>query len=499
MNRIRTLFPSTLLILLTVLPLPAGTQEHRALTLQESIRTAVLHGYSAGNVKARYRAARNSAQSSLRRLWTSVGLTFTLPEYSEALTQQFNPTSGLYEYYQTQSTRWQSHLTVSQPLVFTGGTLQFSQSLLARNQLSGLGGGTTQFSDYFSDFYIEFRQPFLTPNMYAISKRRSTLALSQAETDFLRDQLDLVYNVSESFFAVYQLGRRVEIVREQVKQNEESYATAKGKYVAGLIPEVEVLQSEVDLASARNDLLNMERELARTENAFRLLLGLPTADSVDVVGDVEYRPVPIDLDLAVRSALAHRSEVLSAQRSLEMAGVDVSTAKAERDFRFDLTARYGLNKNDLEMREVFHDFNRSRGAAVTLTIPLFDWGRQSLNVEAAEVQQKNAEAYVTYVDQEIRQETMDLVNRIRVAESRIAVLEKSVAVAQKGYEISLERYRNGNITRNDLALAQQRLTSAKTTSLSALIDYQLGLADLRRRTLWDFERSAPVEPVMTEE
>jgi hypothetical protein len=51
------------------------------------------------------------------------------------------------------------------------------------------------------------------------------------------------------------------------------------------------------------------------------------------------------------------------------------------------------------------------------------------------------------------------------------------------------------VTRNDLAQAQQRLATARTNSLNALIDYRLGLADLKRQTLWDFERNAPVEPV----
>jgi len=94
---------------------------------------------------------------------------------------------------------------------------------------------------------------------------------------------------------------------------------------------------------------------------------------------------------------------------------------------------------------------------------------------------------------------IDLLNRIEVAESRIRVLEKSVAVAQKGYDISLQRFRNGAITRNDLTLAQQRLTSAKTNSLNALIDYKIGLADLKRRTLWDFEKNGPVKPIMSHE
>jgi outer membrane protein TolC len=120
-----------------------------------------------------------------------------------------------------------------------------------------------------------------------------------------------------------------------------------------------------------------------------------------------------------------------------------------------------------------------------------------MNVEAAEIQYRNAIDQQDYTRQQVRQEVLDLVNQVRVAESRLRVLDKTVAVAQRGYDISQQRFRNGNISRNDLAQAQQRLTQAKTSSLNALIDYKLGLADLKRKTLWDFERGERMRPVLS--
>jgi outer membrane protein TolC len=117
-------------------------------------------------------------------------------------------------------------------------------------------------------------------------------------------------------------------------------------------------------------------------------------------------------------------------------------------------------------------------------------------VEAAEVRYHDAERNVGFVRQQVRQEIGDLVNRVRVAESRIKVLERAADVAKQGWEISLERFKNGTITRNDLTLAQQRLTSARMNTLNALVDYQLGLEDLKRRTLWDFESGGRVKPVL---
>ena len=46
---------------------------------------------------------------------------------------------------------------------------------------------------------------------------------------------------------------------------------------------------------------------------------------------------------------------------------------------------------------------------------------------------------------------------------------------------------NGDITSQELALNRDRLTDAKTSYLNAYIDYRLAIADLKRKTLMDFE------------
>ncbi len=474
----------------------AITQTRHELSLDSAIAIAVRNGYAASSVKARYLSAKKNAESARRSLWTSVSLSLNVPSYEESLTQQFNPYTGLYEYYHLQYTNLQSALTINQPLVFSGGNLRFTQGILGRNQTTGMTGSTTHWKDFFSSFSFELTQPILTPNVSGITQTANEIALEQAESDFLADQMTLVYNVTATFYTVYQIARRVDIAKEQVAQNEESYETSRRKYESGLIPEVDVLQSEVDLSSSRNELLNTQQELGQAKNSLRLLLGIPSEEDVATVGEIEYHAVELDSSIAVQSALQKRTEVLAAQRRITLAKGDIGMAKSRNDFRFDLTARYGVDRNDTVFKNLFHDFNQSKSASLTISLPIFDWGSNSLGVEAAEVQHKNATEAADYTRQQVGQEVIDLLNRTRVAASRIQVLEKSVDVAQKGYDQSLQRFRNGTITRNDLTLAQQRLTNAKTNILSALVDYKLGLADLRRRTLWDFEMNGPAKPCM---
>jgi outer membrane protein TolC len=88
----------------------------------------------------------------------------------------------------------------------------------------------------------------------------------------------------------------------------------------------------------------------------------------------------------------------------------------------------------------------------------------------------------------IAREIKDVVARVLTAQSRLQVLEKSQKLAERSYEISLARFDNGDITSQELALDRDRLTRARSTYLEAYIDYQTAVADLKRKTLYDFEK-----------
>ncbi len=486
---------SVTLAVFLILSWTQAVQGQTVLTLDACIKRSLTSGYAVHNATFQYRASKHTYEAARRKLRTSVAVSLDLPNYQESLSNQFDPLLQQYKYYELTTTRMQGTLTLTQPMLLTGGSLSVSDYVFGRDQTSG-NSSSAKGKDYFNNVLVEYKQPLFTTNLLRLSNERTSLAFEQAQNDFAKNQLDIVYSVTESFYTAHQAVQRVDIVKEQVRQNEESYQTAKRKYEFGLIPEVEALQSEVDLAGSQNDLLNASREVERAKNALRMLMGVPLNEGIELSADVTYAPMVIDSTRVMETALALRAEVKSAAHAIQQRTLDIDAAKARSEFRIDVAATFGYNKSASDPNDLLENYARSRSAALSVSMPLFDWGAHSNEVQAAEVQYENALATKEYVQDQVRQEVLDLLGRISAAESRIGVLQKNVAVAQKGYDISIERFRTGTISRNDLAQAQQRLTTTKLNSLSALIDYRLGIADLKRKTLFDFERQQPVAPVI---
>ena len=86
-----------------------------------------------------------------------------------------------------------------------------------------------------------------------------------------------------------------------------------------------------------------------------------------------------------------------------------------------------------------------------------------------------------------------LVARINSNLKRLQLLEKNVKVAEKSFDITLQRYTDGNIDSDALALERNRMNTAYTSHLNAYINYQLSLADLMRKTFYDFRNQSLIE------
>ena len=79
----------------------------------------------------------------------------------------------------------------------------------------------------------------------------------------------------------------------------------------------------------------------------------------------------------------------------------------------------------------------------------------------------------------------------------IDLARRSVKSAQKTYEISLEKYQNGDLTSKDLGQDRQSLSSVRLSEIRSLINYRLQLLDLKIKSLWDFENDQPVVTLST--
>jgi outer membrane protein len=454
----------------------------KILTLEESLSIALEYSFGIKSANYSLMSSKKNLEAIQRGLMTSVDLEFDLPRYSRSLSSQFNPQTGTEQFFDFGFTTFESRLFFTQPIVLTNSTFSLVGSLWRRDQFTAQSDPV----DFYSNLSFRLRQPLFTFNNQRANLVRAEINLEKSQRNFTRAEHDIIYDVTAFFYRLFQAKKNVEITREKVNQTETSYNTAMNKYKAGLLAEVEVLQLELDLAASRNDLLNAERNFNEARDDFKILIGLDLSDDIDVVAELEYIPLEIDARGAVEFAITNRPELLNAEADIQLRDLTVDEVDSRGNISALVTANFGINKVDNQFRSIFRDFAEDRSVVFTLRVPVLDWGRNSREVEAAVADLNLTKLVYTNQKQLIEKEIISVVNKLESAKARVEVLSKSVELAQKSYNISLSRFEAGTITSFDLSQMQLRLTDARTNSLNALIDYKLALADLTRKTLFNY-------------
>jgi outer membrane protein TolC len=483
-----------------------GASAQTVLTLQDAIDIALEKSYDMKSLRLEITQTEQNLIAARNRFKTNIRANLDAPRWSESFSQVRVP-DALPVYNNIGSMNFRGGLTITQPLP-TDGNLSITSNFRRTKETTynATSDQRLKRSDFLSSLTLNFSQPLFTINQIQLDLKNAELSYENSIRTRTRRQLDIIYQVTESFFNLYQNTRSFEIARDDVDQQNKTTEVAKQKFEAGLIAEVQYLQMEVDLAEARDRLVSAEASLKRQMDSFKQLIGLLASDEISVKTEFTFEHFEIDLTKAIQEGLKNRSELREGEIQIEQLKIAVKETDAQNAISGELSAFYdltGVSDSNLSYNTSSFDLfdsswddlrrrPRNRGVTFSLNVPVWDWGVNNARVKSAEARLRISEHRLDETKKTIERNITDVVTRVRDAENRIQISQRRQDLAQKTFDISLERFNIGEITADQLAQDRTRLNNAKMAFLSAFINYNLAVADLKRNTLWDFQTNSPM-------
>jgi outer membrane protein len=485
---------SVLLLSVSVTSLISAQQIYN-LDLESSIELAKERSKTMLRLKESLKQASFDLKASTSSFKTHVNLDLIIPQYTETV-NQFQDSAGI-SFYPVRQNQLSSTLTINQPLP-TDGFLY-------------IRSGMESFADYYAhdrnaqiSSSIGLQQPiaaFFGYNQLHLGLKQAKLAYDLSSKQLKRAELDLVYDISQAFFSLLSFHEQMNIANMSLNKQQEAYNIAQNKFKAGLIREVEALQMEVDLSAAVNNYDIASVDYYSQVALFKEKLGINLTDSVIIKSDLSYNQVFVDPEKAVALALENRLELKENEIQIELSQMEIRKRKAAGRISGNILLNYnfiGVNKSDLTIPlESSMDYSwqnlmsrkGSFGVGLTVSIPIIDWGENRAKVNSALATLKENQIQQDADKVSIERDIRTTVNRLQSNLRRLQLLEKNVVVAEKSFEISRQRYANGDIDSQAMALERERLNSAYLTRLESFINYKLLLSDIMRKTFFDFEKN----------
>ncbi|QKO21596.1 efflux transporter outer membrane subunit [Rhodoferax sp. BAB1] len=286
--------------------------------------------------------------------------------------------------------------------------------------------------------------------------KASYLATEQAERSF---RLSLIASVADAYLAQAEAQERVVLAQATLETRARTRELVDRRRQAGLAGDLDFLQADAAYEGARAELAALRRQLSAARNYLRALVGtepgdLPAGKTLAEQGINLEQQADLPAQVLVR-----RPDVLVAEQRLLAANANIGAARAAFFPRIALTASAGTASRELD--GLFKDGSEAWSFSPSITLPIFDFGRRSANLDLAEVRKNIAVAeYERTVQQAFREVADLLVAREQLAEQLKAV-EAQERSQQRAADIAEARYRQGVGSFLEVLDAQRQLFTVR--------------------------------------
>ena len=385
--------------------------------------------------------------------------------------------------------------TVSQPIVMTDARISLTNRFGYKDSYSEYSGTTTK--GFSNNLSLNIDQPLFTYNRTKMQLKELQLALENAQLNYAIQLLSLEKQVTQAFYYVYQQQQSLDISNQAYQNMQKSYEVSKNKVDAGISAREEMFQAELNLATTKSDFENKQVSLENAKDDFKLLIGMSLYDDLLVIPNISVDTVLVDISFAIDHGLKNRMELRQRQINIETSQFDLIQTKSLNEFKGSLGLSLGLFGDNEKFKDVYASPTDNETVALSLTVPLWDWGEKKSRIKATqatiETANINLEEEQNNIILDVRKVYRNLIN----LQNQIGITRQSVINAQLTYDLNLEKYKNGDLTGMDLNIYQNQLSEKQLSYTNSLISYKLELLNLKIQTLYDFEKKEAVSPVMT--
>lgn len=269
-------------------------------------------------------------------------------------------------------------------------------------------------------------------------------------------RLSLLGQVARSYLALREIDERLQLARSTVETRAETLRIFTRRYEVGSTSKYALTQVQSLHHQALSLAVSLEQARAPIAHALAQMTGqdmaqLPPAPRAARI----FGEVPAGLPSTLLQA---RPDIVAAEHQLQAAHAQVAAARAAFFPRIALTGSWGTASAQLD--GLFESGSRAWSFAPSISLPIFDGGRRSANLDLATARQHSAVvAYEQRVQTAFREVADALAARHSLAQ-QTQVQQDNLQALQERARLAQLRYDNGASPYLDVLDAQRDLLTA---------------------------------------
>ena len=330
-------------------------------------------------------------------------------------------------------------------------------------------------------FATTFTQPIFTGFGLINEYKLAELGLDRAEVSAKLTRQNVILDAKNAYFSVLKSQKLLDVAHQTVASIASQKEVSENFYKVGLSPLNDLLQSQVQLANAKQQLTIAQNNLEIARAQFNTVLRRPVNMPVLLVDELDYSSFQESLDSSLDIAQKNRLEIQVADLDIEVAEKQVKLTEKDYFPSVNLTGTYARTGDDWDAHggEGISD-SAGWNVQATASWDFWQWGRTGYGRKEKLARLSQSKYRKTEVLDNINLEVKQSYLRTKEAEQNIVTIEKAVEQAKENLRITEEQYKEQVATQTDVLVAQTLLTQTMTNYFSALYDFKIAHAVLMR-------------------
>ncbi|MBS2040465.1 TolC family protein [bacterium] len=322
----------------------------------------------------------------------------------------------------------------------------------------GIGYINTTFSGVGGyDNYLLFNQPVGTLGARESDRKIAVQEVAQFLQEEQETKLQTIRKIKDAYFNVVAARLRLQVAKQNTSLSDELLDIARRRLLAGVGPQVDALNAEVQLSRSLQDERSARANLLVQQAQLKPWLGLDARSRLDCLDCFEEPVDPPCLDQALAAAKSH-PRVLGARLRLEKNRL--------RSTRLSQDNNPALSTNG------FYSFvTKSYGVNLSLSIPV-DWGEIRNSVEESREQENEeaqlvkgaAQSLASEISQNLENYRVSLMNSSEFSHKILAPQEKTLKIYQRGYSVGVVGYLQVLSIQQQVVAARQDLVDRQLST-----------------------------------
>jgi len=303
---------------------------------------------------------------------------------------------------------------------------------------------------------------------------QAKLSADIANLGVAKAQQQLKLDTTTAYYDVLQGRNVVKVNQETVDNLTEHLKNVQAQYQVGTVAKLDVLQSQVQLANAQQNLTKAQNTYDVDVASFNNITGMPLDSQTIMKDDLTYVPYHMSLADSIKMAQEKRPEIAQSQDNINIAKTGIKIADSGRLPTVAVSGNQGINGS------TFPGDNNSWSVGISANWNVFDAGLTSAKVKEARANDDKVRAGDKQTRDGIELEVREAYLSMKEAEARIETSKVAVGQAVENLKASEAKYYAGAGTNMDVIDAQMALTQANTNATQASYDYNVNKAKLEK-------------------